>query len=214
MLHEDTCKPQPRGIERRAALGVRAPFDGILRNNGERRYFCRREMGSLFMEPYGCGSFCALHIAAVGREVEVGLKNLPLRVMRFVAHRMPDLPKFSVGRICLQMEPHAGKLHGDRRRAGAPAADVGADGRANQRQQIKARVLIKVPVLIGDGGFNQFGVDRFEGRFNAENAVSGRYDAKEDVFSRVKHARKWNAFEERRRSFRGRAIFKNGVPAV
>ena len=63
------------------------------------------------MEPYGCGGFCALHIASVGREIEVGLKNLPLRVMRFVAHRMPDLPKFSVGRICLQMEPHAGKLH-------------------------------------------------------------------------------------------------------
>ena len=81
-------------------------------------------------------------------------------------------------------------------------------------ERISARVLIKVPVLIGDGGFNQFGVDRFEGRFNAENAVSGRYDAKEDVFSRVKHARKGNAFEERRRSFRGRAIFENSIPAV
>ena len=91
-------------------------------------------------------------VGAVGGGVEVLLEDLPLRVAILVVHRHPRLVELALERVLGLLDVEvADELLGDRRRAllDVPGLDV-LDGRADDRVQVHAVVLIEVLVLDRD----------------------------------------------------------------
>ena len=133
-------------VARRAG---RAP-GGTLRDHRQGHRLGRAELTGLLAKIDQAGRADALDVAAIGRGVEVGLENLALGAVQFQVHRRDDLAELPPRRARVQAVVQTHQLHGDGRRARMHAGARGErrPARAREGDQVEARVLVEIAVLV------------------------------------------------------------------
>ena len=149
IFRQQALQPGPRRGKVLPAQGM--TLYGILRDDGQRMTFHERQPTGRFVEIDTRGGLYPLDIAAIGRKIEVGFKDLLLAVMAFQQQGRPDLAQLAADVRCRQAQPQTGHLHGDGGTAPAALpAQIGAPGRPQQRGDIDAGMCPEVPVLVTD----------------------------------------------------------------
>ena len=151
------------------------------------------------MEPHAGGSACALDVSAIRREIEVGLEDFVLRIVRFIAKRMPDLPDFAFEGIGPELQPHAGELHRDRARAHAARAHQRFHAGAHDGAGIDALVAPEEPVLVKERCVDELRINLCERGPYAIDPVLRRREPQELPFRRVDGRREIDPVKKRRR---------------
>ena len=150
------------------------------------------------MEPHAGGCARALDVPAIGREIEVGLKDLVLRIVRFVAKRVPDLTDFSFEGVGPELQPHAGELHRDRACAHAARAHQRFHAGAHDGTGIDALVVPEKPVLVKERRVDELRVYLRERSLHAIDSVLRGREPQELAFRRVDGRREIDPVKERR----------------
>jgi hypothetical protein len=114
-----------------------------LRNHGERERLAKAHLIRRLAEIEAARGADSLDVSAERHSVEVSLEQFPLRVARLQPERRSDLTQLAGRRLRVQPVGESGQLHRQRRTALAPAAAVGADRGANERDRIHAGVPVE-----------------------------------------------------------------------
>ncbi len=152
--------------------------------------FRQAEEGGVFAKPDTGRRAHALHVAAVGRKIQVSFQNGPLVVVPLQHQRPPHLAQLAGDGGGVQSVPQAHQLHGDGGSAHAPPPRGHARHSPDQSQRIDAGVTVESPILIKYGGFAHGGRDALQRREDAVFFVPGQRHPQNPARSIRHHPRK------------------------
>ena len=136
---------QPRVLQRRPE--ARTPT-WLLRDHRQRQRFGQRQLRRCLAKVDTAGGLGAFDIAAHGRQVQVGLKDVVLAVARFQPQRQSHLLQLARHLPGVQIPQAPRQLHAQGRAALALATAVGGHGRAQQGRGIDPRVPVEIAVFL------------------------------------------------------------------
>jgi hypothetical protein len=127
----------------------RRPPRRALGNHRQRHRLDRAQIRRLLAEIDQARRANALNVPAIGREIQIGLENFPLRAVELKVDRRHDLQQLASDRPRIEMIMEPRQLHRDRRRAEQlPLSARIGPARPCQCQRIDPRVVVEIAVLM------------------------------------------------------------------
>ena len=172
---------RPVGLARTATVRV-------LRDHRQRQRLGQRELRGPLAEVDEAGRAHAFDVAAIGREVEIGLEELALAVARLQPQRRADLPQLAEWRAAVDAVEAACELHRQRGRAAPCAPAVTRPGTAREAHRVHAGVPAVPAVFVEHHRLDQARVDLLERCPHAVLLVARERDAQQRAIARVEGA--------------------------
>ena len=162
-----------RRIERAViAVGKQRAPGRALRNDAERNCFRRRQVRGGLAEIDLTGRAHAFDVSSIGREIQIGFKNLGFRVMPLEFERANNLHELSAESAGGQMITQPRQLHGDGRSAATRPARSQTKCRPHQCDRVNSRMIPIVFVFKLESGIDQRGRNIWQAKSRPD--ISGR----------------------------------------
>ena len=164
-------------------------FPWILRNHRQAENLGQAQLRRPLFKINQAGRAHPFDIAAVGRQVQIGLQQLALAVAGFQPQGRRHLAQFAGRALALDAIQAARQLHADGGGAAPAAAGVGGGGGAQQGDRIDPRVPVKPAVLVQQHRLLQARVDLGQRHPQAVLFVGRQRQAQQPAVARIHGAR-------------------------
>ena len=175
---------QARALQRRAELAAAR----LLGNHRQGQGLAERKLRRRLAEIDAAGRLDTLDVAAHGRQVEIGLKDVVLAVACLDPQRQGDLLQLAGNLPRVEVVQAPGELHTQGRATLAHTAAIGGHSRAHQCRGVDARMPVEVAILLEQQCLDHGRGDALQRHPQAVLAVAGQGHAQQFAVLRQHHA--------------------------
>ena len=166
-----------RSSKEMGILGRGASADRVLRDRHEGEDFRKGKLSWILVEVDARSCCKALHIAPVGSEGKVGLKNVLFVVVPLKTQGQGHLAQLVHEGASAQVVLKADHLHGQGRASEGAAASKHGEACAHKGEEVHTWMVPEIPVLVVQHSINSFSRQHLEACAKAKATVTGKAHA-------------------------------------